>query len=357
MVAQNTGTAKPKSLSTAVAAGRYYLTVTGDGPGTATVTASHPGTAAPSQTIAYDAYDQAISVNDGATTVSETLSPSGRVIRRVVRDNNTQAVLEDTLVGYDGSGDSPAYSKAGSTVTTYLNVGGSLVTYVGTTASWALSNLHGDIVGTTDAVGTYTANPATDEFGVGSTPPSRLGWLGAEQRFRVGGATQLVRMGVRLYDPTLGRFASVDPVEGGSSNAYEYAKADPVNLIDLDGRRTCTRTRSCLLSTRSWTVGISKDGLSGFSGCGGFVIGLCWEHIGRQRKVIQLISDIGGGMRRETLLYYWRSVYIAAPGWAVPFTPFGRPWNRKYRYDPWTSEGSSVREYATGGGGGRARAV
>ena len=43
-------------------------------------------------------------------------------------------------------------------------------------------------------------------------------------------------MGVRLYSPTLGRFLSVDPVAGGSSNAYDYAGADPINKFDLDGK-------------------------------------------------------------------------------------------------------------------------
>jgi hypothetical protein len=43
-------------------------------------------------------------------------------------------------------------------------------------------------------------------------------------------------MGVRLYDPTAGRFLQVDPVPGGSANAYDYVNQDPVNGIDLDGR-------------------------------------------------------------------------------------------------------------------------
>lgn len=43
-------------------------------------------------------------------------------------------------------------------------------------------------------------------------------------------------MGVRFYDPHLGRFLQVDPIEGGSANDYDYANQDWVNQYDLDGR-------------------------------------------------------------------------------------------------------------------------
>jgi hypothetical protein len=42
-------------------------------------------------------------------------------------------------------------------------------------------------------------------------------------------------MGARPYDPSLGRFLSVDPVDGGSLNNYDYAHQDPVNNFDLTG--------------------------------------------------------------------------------------------------------------------------
>ena len=42
-------------------------------------------------------------------------------------------------------------------------------------------------------------------------------------------------MGVRLYSPVVGRFLSVDPVDGGSASAYDYCGADPVNCTDLAG--------------------------------------------------------------------------------------------------------------------------
>jgi len=228
------------TLNTSATPGRYTMQVASStaAGGTATLNGSYPGRPA-REVIAYDANDHAVSIDDGTSTIAETLSPSGRVLRRVVTDDATGEVLEDTDFGYAGAGDSPAYARphgGGGTVTTYL----SGVVYTGTVGVWHLGNLHGDVVGTTNADGVFTVAPETDEFGVGQAPADRLGWLGGKDRFNVGGGLGLIRMGVRLYDTRLGRFLQVDPIEGGSANDYDYCNGDPINCFDLGGTTAAT---------------------------------------------------------------------------------------------------------------------
>jgi RHS repeat-associated protein len=68
-----------------------------------------------------------------------------------------------------------------------------------------------------------------------SAPANNLGFLGNDERFTTGGALDLIQMGVRLYDPALGRFLEPDPAPGGSANAYDYCYQDPINCFDLGG--------------------------------------------------------------------------------------------------------------------------
>jgi uncharacterized protein RhaS with RHS repeats len=47
-----------------------------------------------------------------------------------------------------------------------------------------------------------------------------------------------VRFGAREYDARTGRWLSKDEARfGGGENFYEYAGGDPVNRVDLDGRK------------------------------------------------------------------------------------------------------------------------
>jgi RHS repeat-associated protein len=108
-----------------------------------------------------------------------------------------------------------------------------------------LTNLHGDVVSLCSPDSTATGptkNFETDEFGVPRSSggiAQRYGYLGSKRRPAYL-ASGVIQMGERAYVPEIGRFTSVDPVAGGSANAYDYADQDPVNGTDLGGTTSST---------------------------------------------------------------------------------------------------------------------
>ncbi|MFJ9895393.1 DNRLRE domain-containing protein [Streptomyces sp. NPDC091280] len=101
-----------------------------------------------------------------------------------------------------------------------------------------LTDIHGDVtVQLPLDTSKSSVALAFDEFGnlEGDTAATRYGWLGAAQRAS-DTVTGAILMGIRLYDPTSGRFLSTDSVPGGSANAYDYANQDPLNQNDLSGK-------------------------------------------------------------------------------------------------------------------------
>lgn len=177
-------------------------------------------------------------------TIGYTRDAADRIIERTV---NTRV---EARYSYTGSGDTSDLTLDGNSNIVEATLplpGGALYTWRSAGEVWSWPNLNGHITAITNNTGTKQGPTRNyDPYGnplTATTIPidnsngeMDYAWHGQQQRplEHQPGAIPTIEMGARQYDPMLGRFLELDPVEGGNLNSYLYP-VDPLNQSDLDG--------------------------------------------------------------------------------------------------------------------------
>jgi RHS repeat-associated protein len=156
--------------------------------------------------------------------------------RRIERSSKTSGTERYT---YDGQ-DVVLEQKSSGAQTTYINgpgIDNKLKQTSGGVSSYFLQDHLGSTTALTNASGAVTSSATYDGYGRQTgTVATRYGYTGRE----LDPDTGLMFYRARWYDPTLGRFITVDPIGlADGINYYAYVRNNPLLFWDPSGLQRC----------------------------------------------------------------------------------------------------------------------
>ncbi|MFJ8051407.1 RHS repeat domain-containing protein [Streptomyces luteogriseus] len=251
------GTGQPHTLTAVTVGSGSAKNYTYDEHGNTTKRYGPTGTA---QSLTWNIEGELTRLTEGTKTTDYLYDANGELLIRRSPDK-TVLYLAGQELHYDTAAEK-------FTAQRYYPAGDATAVRTETGLSWMVDDHHGTASMTVDATTQAVTRRYTKPFGEarGTAPsawPDDKGFLGKPADTDTG----LSHIGAREYDPTLGRFLSVDPVlapgDHESLNGYAYANNTPVTLSDPTGLRPdgmCGgSSSSCGGGTETWTLN-SKGG-------------------------------------------------------------------------------------------------
>jgi RHS repeat-associated protein len=198
--------------------------------------------ARPGQTLTWDTEGKLATVTDSGGTVSYLYDADGT---RLIQRDKTGSTLY--LPGLEIRHDNA--SAAGTfTQTRYYSFAGQVIAESKSTdrkPTWLFNDTQGTESLTIDDLTGQATTRRQTPYGQPRGDTSNNPW--PTTKGFVGGnldPTGLTHLGAREYDPTLGRFISIDPLQDLTSpqqwNGYAYANNNPINLADPTGTDPCS---------------------------------------------------------------------------------------------------------------------